>query len=176
MVHDVADDVDHLGEPFHGVVFALDGHEDFGARCQGCLGQLPERWGAIDEDGVEPAHACVEVLLEKGSPCGYPFFELIDILKGPAALEELQVGLVRVLDAFPERVVDEQRVSGRGRKAESAGCVALWVEVDQQRPLPGHGEGPCQVHGSGGLADSTFLICNTKDSCHGPSGVLAGLE
>ncbi len=168
MVHDVADDVNHLGKSFHGVVLALDGHEDLSARSQGGLGQLTERWGAIDKDGVEAAHACIEVLLEEGTPRRYPFFELIDVLEGSAAGQELQVGLLGVLNAFPERVVDQQRVSGRGRKAESAGCVALWVEVDQQRPLPGHGEGPCQVHGGGGLSDSTFLICNTKDSCHGP--------
>jgi hypothetical protein len=29
-----------LGKSLHGVVFALDWHDDFGARCQCSLGQL----------------------------------------------------------------------------------------------------------------------------------------
>ena len=111
MVHDVADDVDHLGEPFHGVVFALDGHEDFGARCQGCLGQLPERgWGVDDHRIVDPGLG-IEVLLEQVPATLGPFFQQIDVLKAPATGQNLQRFEGRAADRIPKRLVAQQGMS-----------------------------------------------------------------
>ena len=62
LLHDVPDDVDHLGESFHGEVLALDGHEDFGAGCQGGLCQFTERGWAIDENAAVATQSGLQVL------------------------------------------------------------------------------------------------------------------
>lgn len=47
----------------------------------------------------------------------------------------------------------------------TAGGIALRIGVDEQRALFSDGERGREVHGGGGLTDSTFLIGDSEDSC-----------
>ena len=61
-LHHVANDFDHLRQPFHGEILALDGHEYLGRAAQGRSGQRPERRRAVDQHeivGVEAGRSGV---------------------------------------------------------------------------------------------------------------------
>jgi hypothetical protein len=54
-------------------------------------------------------------------------------------------------------------VGERPEIQERHAAVGLRVEIDQQRRLAPQREGRGQVHGGGGLADPTFLVCDGDD-------------
>ena len=57
VLHHVADDLDHLRQPFHGEILALDRHEHFVRAGQRRSRQRPERRRAVDQHEVVGAEA-----------------------------------------------------------------------------------------------------------------------
>ena len=88
--HDIPDDMDHLSQAFHSVVFALDGHDDFGARGQSRLGQFPKGGRRIDDHRIENARFGIEVLLEPLPTALGPFFEKVDVLETSASWQDVE--------------------------------------------------------------------------------------
>ena len=166
ILHDVPNDMDHLGQSFHRVVFALDRHDHLGARGQSRLGQFPERRGRIDDDRIENAGFGIEVFLEPLAPALGSFFKKIDVLETSASRENMQSFKSGGQDRVPQGHFAKQRVSIDGLESQAGRCVALGVQIDQQRFLVCQGQSPCQVDGRGRLADSPFLVCNAEDSRH----------
>ena len=62
-----------------------------------------------------------------------------------------------VVHRFSDLVPDE---------ADATRRVALRIAIDEQDALFRRGQGGGEVHGGGGLSDSTFLIGNSDDAGH----------
>ncbi len=74
----------------------------------------------------------------------------------------------RILGRFRrgERVVDGAAGSGLSLLADTAGEVALRVDVNEQDSLLGQGERSGQVDSGRRLADAPFLVGNGDDAAH----------
>jgi hypothetical protein len=98
------------------------------------------------------------VLLEQRPLHDLPFGQSIHVLKRTAARHQVQIGLNGCEDAFSNRGIDKQWMTLCRLVPQSAGRVALGVEVDDQGLIRGFCHGPSQIDGCRGLANATFLV------------------
>src|SRR5262245_432174 len=95
------------------------------------------------------------------------FGQRVDILKRPAAWQQLQIGDGRRLYGFPQRLSLHEGVSGRRLLPKTGRRIALWIEIDHERSLARLRQASSQVDGSRRFAHSSLLVCDTEHADHG---------
>ena len=140
-------------------------------RAQTVQGQHRQRWRAVDEHEI----VAIRDLSQSIAQAILAPIELhqLDFRTGKVAIRRQDIVLSRLgSNAYSrqfgepdEQVVD--RVLERPLvDAAAHGGIALWIEVDQQHPLPGLGQCRGKIHAGSGLANPTLLVGDAKDSGH----------
>ena len=155
--------MDQLAQSFQRVIFTLDRNQDRVCRCHGIDCQDIQRRRAVQQNKI------IIILNKIQRIPQYEFF-MTDTDQFNLRRGQIDIGRnhIHIWDYIPENrfihaaVIQQQFIDciflGVLIHAKTAGRIALGININDQHPLPLLGQGRCQVNGSGGLADSAFLI------------------
>jgi len=163
--------VEQFGDALHGVILALNRHDDRVAGRERVNGKEIEGWRAIDENVV--------VVLANGLN---EVFKLVfasfhaDELDGGTdkifvCRNEVQAGNLGLEDDSGGRFVQDDGMVNRAssgilRESEAASRVSLRIRVYEERALFFSGQRGTEIDGRGGFSHAALLICDGNDSAH----------
>ena len=131
------------------------------------LRQRAQRGGAVDEHEVVGCKRGGQVLAKPVGLAAVVAGQGLHVAEAAAAGQEFQAGDSGGDQRLSQGRAGDQRVAVGRLAAQSAGGVALRIEVDQQGVRAGLGQRDGQIDGRGGLAHPPLLVGNTKNPTHG---------
>jgi hypothetical protein len=167
------DGAQDVGQPLEGEVLALEGHDHPVGGDEAVQGEEPEGGRAVHEDVLvvpgHPLEGVPEPVLPPLRP-GELQLGAHEVAARRDEVEELELGAAHDL---PEGAAVEEDVVDRGLHPvpgdpEGGAGVPLGVEVHEQGPALGRGQGGREVDGGGRLADPALLVRDGDDPPHGP--------
>jgi len=160
---DAVDGIHEFRHSFKGEELALDGHQCRIGSHKGVEGEEIQCWGAIDQDVLIVILQGLEVVSEDGFAVIHVDQFKVDSDEVFIGRDQVQTFNVSVADAVIDISISDENIpcrvhSGNFLDAETAGCIALRVAVDQQYFDFAHRERGGEVDGCRGFTDATFLV------------------
>ena len=162
---------DQLAQPLQRIIFALDRDQDRVGRRQGIECQQAERRGTVNDQVVVVAQRRFDRFTQQIFAAGERGHLDFGADQIDRRRRHAQMGQFRRPDDRVNRLLPDQEIVGRRLQAaaidsDTAGGVALRVDVEQQDVIFGRRERCGQIDRRGGFADAPLLVGDGDDFSH----------